>query len=1126
MTSDLPPDPVHLISDPRSRRDWIGRTLERAAGRDRDALRAAAAFLAALEVLALARAHLPPASPSTSTLSTDPGCRSGPVRAAGIDSERADADSADDHGLGRSGEPGASAVNVSADDGSAVQDYMQAMYCHHKAADASPAFLVTPPLPLGDDLEEHVANFVTQNSDRLDQDATQPLLERLLRTALPSTDAGSLQLDTLLSDQDSPEIPQSLPSEVMRAIAASLRDAEREPEPGTVARPAAHRQAVATVLDHYTSTECSNPSSPDGALLAAALSLKARADGGAGTATAGPDEATLPHADVDKSRTDPVADHHDDDEEEEEEEEEEDEDVDTRSVATGIREAHESITRKDDKLTWLLGDGFRAGPAAAVPVQPTPPSPHAGGTDPRTGAVRVGKTKRIAVPPSLPQSLLLASTIGPDRLSPPGSARSEPASSDSAMSSYRSPHHVPHARQDSSISAMMPLLRRQKSASTLGTGRISETALGRAPDDEHARDRGSRLLRKRSLSTGEGIQLLTSLSAAAADRPLSGMTSTWSSDVRTGAPFLGPPVASSAWSVRADKPFANLAPVSAALTSVSGPALAGPDSPDASASSPIKSPRMDRNALTHEQRRELVRRSRKLEGFFGVPFQEEAAQRVLVDGALGLARSYSTSSSPVLGVAADSEPSDDVPPVPVERDGHPAAATNAAGTPRSPVAGPPISTVSSVSSSRHFTFPRRDSPAAPRMQRSSSSPSRRSSSFSSFASADHAYYSDHLIRSAGGRTTSDAPLTSSGPVQRHREEREERRKKLEKVRRFLGERVPVDLVFPNSDADPTVPHLTGGYGPGPGLGGHGKSASEHWRKGKRLLPGIRTTPAAATAEGRDPSASLASPAAAPVGIAEWPYIEPEWQSSEAAQQPRSDFFEVGPPPNGGVDALSRARKLENLFGQLPPSSLYLGPDIGRLRPPPPTGFSHRRSVSDYAPSSYLAAASASPTGVASSSGGGDGGAAETYRRSIASLSYVAERDPVAMDEVVRVYTAHSHEESADGKAGTRRVVAAGERADADEEEVDDDDDEEEEEVVGLAPAAASMTRSVSAQSVRAVRQAHKLSQVLGTTKGAVWHMLLRDLQEAILDDATLDEEERADVLRALEKLRRTGMGSS
>lgn len=39
-------------------------------------------------------------------------------------------------------------------------------------------------------------------------------------------------------------------------------------------------------------------------------------------------------------------------------------------------------------------------------------------------------------------------------------------------------------------------------------------------------------------------------------------------------------------------------------------------------------------------------------------------------------------------------------------------------------------------------------------------------------------------------------------------------------------------------------------------------------------------------------------------------------------------------------------------------------------------------------------------------------------------------------------------------------------------------------------------------------------------------MLLRDLQEAILDDATLDEEERGDVLRALEKLRRTGMGSA
>ena len=41
----------------------------------------------------------------------------------------------------------------------------------------------------------------------------------------------------------------------------------------------------------------------------------------------------------------------------------------------------------------------------------------------------------------------------------------------------------------------------------------------------------------------------------------------------------------------------------------------------------------------------------------------------------------------------------------------------------------------------------------------------------------------------------------------------------------------------------------------------------------------------------------------------------------------------------------------------------------------------------------------------------------------------------------------------------------------------------------------------------------------------VWGMLLRDLQEAIMDDETLDEEERGDVLRSLDKLRRTAVAA-
>lgn len=757
--------------------------------------------------------------------------------------------------------------------------------------------------------------ILAESGDPPDQDSTRPFLEQLLRTALPaSSDAGYPWLVALLSGEYSFASPQSVTSEVMRAVTASLRGAAGDSEAKNLARLlAAHRQAIATALDHYTSARYTDASSSDGRLLSAALSVEAGTSGAQGVVTTGLDEASLPPRNspgAGESAPDRVVNPHYN----EDEEDDDDEEADRRSVATGIREAQESITRKDDKLTWLLGDGFRAGPIATPPVSPHP-SPYPASTAPRTAAVRVGKTKRTVVPPSLPLALPVSSSTGTGRLSP-ASAGSDStnttasaatiSSSGAALSRYGS-QHVPHVRQNSNASAMMPLLRRQRSASTLGIGRISEADLERPAEERtyptgEGGGGGTRLLRKRSLSTGEGMQLLTlSMAAHQASSPA---IASWSSDFRTGAPFLGAAVESY---TQADKPFANLAPVSALAAPAQGPTLTVPESP---ASSSTPKSRLDRNALTHEQRRELVRRSRKLEGFFGVPFQEEAAQRVLVDGALlGLARS-SASSSPVGREGAPaSDPKDGLPAVPVDcdRDGEadPPAA-DSLGTPSASDPSPPPSTAdAALSASGNFAFPRRrDRLAAPRMQRSSSSPSRRSSSFSSFASMDHAYYSDQL-RSGGDRRGS--VTASSDPSQRQRE-REERRKKLEKVRRFLGERVPVDLVFPADE------HGVGGNVQGQGAGGgHVKSASDHWRKGKRLISGIRTPSAA---EGKEPANSaqlVVSVAAVAPRLAEWPYIEPEWETRHA---PARGVDVV--PPNGGVDALSRARKLENVSSAPPP----------------------------------------------------------------------------------------------------------------------------------------------------------------------------------------------------------------
>lgn len=96
----------------------------------------------------------------------------------------------------------------------------------------------------------------------------------------------------------------------------------------------------------------------------------------------------------------------------------------------------------------------------------------------------------------------------------------------------------------------------------------------------------------------------------------------------------------------------------------------------------------------------------------------------------------------------------------------------------------------------------------------------------------------------------------------------------------------------------------------------------------------------------------------------------------------------------------------------------------------------------------------------------------SYRASIASLQYVMERDPGALDEVARVY-----EEAASGSSRS----ATGEEEDGHdvEEEEDDDDDS------GTESAAPGMRRSTSTSSHRAVKQAQKLSNFFGTTRGEV-----------------------------------------
>lgn len=202
--------------------------------------------------------------------------------------------------------------------------------------------------------------------------------------------------------------------------------------------------------------------------------------------------------------------------------------------------------------------------------------------------------------------------------------------------------------------------------------------------------------------------------------------------------------------------------------------------------------------------------------------------------------------------------------------------------------------------------------------------------------------------------------------------------------------------------------------------------------------------------------------------------------------------------------------MRQLFGDLPPPSLYLAPapaSHSHHRRPFHT-FRHRRSVSDitaaYSPSSSHAQPGGSTRTTSPSvplSRAQTRSTVNSLRHSIASLSYAVERDPAALDEVVRAYA--SEEDDAEAAPPATDSSTSDDEADA-----------------SHARDASVMARSASAQSNRAVQQAHKLSHFFGTTRGEVWRMLLDDIQASIIEDETVDEDERAELVSSLDRLRK------
>ncbi|GAA6029966.1 hypothetical protein JCM8097_009192 [Rhodosporidiobolus ruineniae] len=1040
-----------------------------------------------------------------------------------------------------------------------AETYLYPFPSEHGSPDASSSARSGPhpwtsPLHLPQDVASYLYHLP---SSPVFDDSTRTLLLAACRSAItylspvvspsqsPIPSTSQTTLDMLMTEVSSPEFPRPLPSSTVSSIARVLA-AQRKAGTASTSSPAVSREVISTLLHHYVSPTFQQRTDESGKISYADRKQDDRLI-----------KAVFPSPDdPPRSATSAGGDTDEDD-------------ADTRSINTGIREAHESIARKENKLRQLLGDHWQTGgaqsPTAAAPSPASSPAGGAKGKWAARGAaagLASQTSSRGTVRPQTSMSTLRrrssfdSDTSGPSRASLAGEGGDE------------TPSDRQHHRLVSTSSSQSPLIAESPRSPTRAGG-----------------------FHRRGYSTQSAF--------AASSAPPAALN--LAALARPGAPPLSPAVPTPdlqpdhlSPSAAGIKPFQDLAPAvpssSPSFAAASGVRV-GPPSPrrtslDSSLDYVYGAPRatlsggsrlpMNRNALSAHEKRELVRRSKKLEGFFGATFQEAAAQRVLVDG-----RGRDGGVSPVQegggsGAGTPMEPVSPTntsfpPPVIPSSASSPSPSPSPSSTParqptstssasaRRPSLAPPsshhfsvpspsyqfgtsaaarrpsvLSHSSSISSLGGYS-PSRSPARTPhgsvsstasahaggvRMHRSSSSPSRRSSSFSSLASPDYAYFSLEPRR------------MSTFEREEQRREREERRRKLEKVRRMLGERVPVQLVVGGEEEAKSVPmgksRSAGGFGGLlKGVAGVKLGAGDGGAKGKPKEP------------------------VAGGGNAGWTYVEPEMEARASSSSPPGGVGGARPASalgghgRQGVEALTRARKLENLFGDLPPQSLYLSPQASSSAAAPP-GFSslsarHRRSVSDLtaqasSPSRTPAfdpfsapSPSPSPAPIPTPTVNAlrrwtTTSTVESYRQSIASLGYIAERDPAALDDIARVYTEQQQQHE------RRRASAGSSLAGPPSVAIDEEyeEDEEEEPTPSIAPTeetetqkheAPGMQRSASASSHRAVRQAQKLTQFFGTTRGEVWQMLLDDIQASIEDDPSLDEDEREEVLGGVERLR-------
>ncbi|KAI5475380.1 hypothetical protein MNV49_001484 [Pseudohyphozyma bogoriensis] len=320
------------------------------------------------------------------------------------------------------------------------------------------------------------------------------------------------------------------------------------------------------------------------------------------------------------------------------------------------------------------------------------------------------------------------------------------------------------------------------------------------------------------------------------------------------------------------------------------------------------------NNLSQDEKRDLVRKSRKLEKVFGVPIEENAAEVVLVKSiGVGKERRMSFPHGFTAGKWTGGEEM---------RRGH--------STP-SFVAGISLRTVGSRESTAEGLEERRE-------------------------------YHD--------AQSNAVPFTDYGKDK----EKEERRRKVDKLGRLLGERVPAELLRSSPGAGSV------GSKPNPPLS-TGMSRSGSGGAGGRFGALIK-------AVGRRGSKNDGSGETS--GKLREPF--PVMGGRRGSYDRYADINGVE-----GLRELNTTRKIEQLLGVLPPRSFHY-PSHARSRSTPPAPPSPSLDGPSSNPSTINVTFPRSHSIEISRSRSID-----SYRHSIASLTYLAERDPAALDEVARVY---------------------------------------------------------------------------------------------------------------------------